>query len=99
MISKREAKAVCSTCGRPIYDNVDASKIVICVLCVQKRLAAFNQKNSPEEQERAIKAITEMGIKKTARLVGVTPKAVRNWVKKKGIPKTQLEFALKIGNA
>jgi hypothetical protein len=51
MALKREPKAVCSVCGQLVYDNVNPEKIIICGLCVQKRLGAFNERKSSEEKE------------------------------------------------
>lgn len=77
---EREPKAVCSVCGQLIFDNVDPEKDIICGLCVQKELVAFNQRKSPVEESvknRVSEIVSKAGIRKVASFMGMSRSSIQ----------------------
>ncbi len=56
---------------------------VVCSHCVQANLILWERKEHPEEatKNRILKAITKTGIRKSSRLLGVSPGTVNHWIR------------------
>ena len=56
---------------------------VVCAYCVQANLILWDRKEHPEEKvrDRVLKAIKKTGLRKSSRLLGVSPGTVNHWIR------------------
>jgi len=68
---------------------------VVCAYCVQANLILWERREHPEEAARdhVLKAIKRNGLRKSARLMGVSKNKVDRWLKTGNIPMRDLEEA------
>ena len=61
---------------------------VVCAHCVQANLIVWDRKEHPGEKvkNRVLKAIKKTGVRKSSRLLGVSPGTVNHWLRTGNIP-------------